>query len=176
MKYTNLEAVMARVSAQISEIEREKIPPILAEKATVFFKETFKKKGWDGIPWQPAKHPPNYGSLMLRSHHLQDSIRPTEITPERIVITAGNSKVQYARIHNEGGTIQLHARSETFTRNRFSKGKNKGRFSGGTKAGRGFTHKAAEIQMPQRQFMGDSPLLEKQLIQDILTAFKPILK
>lgn len=84
--------------------------------------------------------------------------------------------VKYAKTHNEGGTITLPARSETFTRVRHSSGKKKGKFSGGTTSGKGFTFKESKITMPQRQFIGKSKQLEEQIKEKIKRDLKRITK
>ena len=150
---------------------RDEVPAIIAETATEFYKERFTAKEWDGIAWQPTKRNVSRGSLMVRSGKLVNSIRPSMVTPEKVRISAGSSKVPYARVHNEGGTITRAARSETFVRNRLSRGKNKGAFKRGTTPGQGFTFKESSFNMPQRQFMGHSAILNKRIITRLKQAF-----
>lgn len=122
---------------------------IIAEEATEYFKERFEKKEWDGTPWQPAKKPASRGSLLMRSNKLLNSIRPTEITPTRVVITAGDDMdVTYARLHNEGfdGNVNINP----FTR--VIKGKQQQ-----VKA-----HKRHMIT-PKRQFMGETQELDERI-------------
>lgn len=147
------------------------VPGIIAETANEYFKESFTRKGWDNSPWAPVKKANKRGTLMVRSAKLVDSIRPSTVSPGRIVISAGSSKVPYARIHNEGGLISRAARSETFLRNRQTSGKGKGRFKRGTTAGQGFSFSASSYNMPQRQFMGHSAILNKRIITRIKQAF-----
>ena len=66
----------------------------------------------------------------------------------------------YAEIHNEGGDINQGERSELFTRNR----DDKNRFAKGTTSGKGLSFKARTIEMPQRQFMGESKVLEENVV------------
>src|SRR5690606_9544636 len=87
------------------------MPNVIAETATEFFQDRFKTQEWDGVPWQALK--PKYaakkgrgrGRILTASGLLQRSIRPSVVTAQRVVISAGNSKVPYARIHNEGGQV-----------------------------------------------------------------------
>lgn len=65
---------------------------IVAETATEYYKSAFKKKAFDGNPWTPAKVPKTTGSLLIDSGALVNSIRPAVITPQRVVISAGNEK------------------------------------------------------------------------------------
>ena len=121
---------------------------IVAETATEYYKQTFSKKAFDGNPWTPGK-PKKRGSLLIDSGALLNSIRPTVVTPYRVVIAAGNSKVTYARVHNDGynGSITVPAH----TRN---------------------TKKSGEVQVRshtrtahiiQRQFLGNAEELNKTI-------------
>lgn len=87
---------------------------IIAETATEYFKESFTRKGFDGQNWQPAKVPKTTGSLLVDTSQLVNSIRPTVVSPERVVISAGNDHVAYAKTHNEGYkgpiTVPAHTR------------------------------------------------------------------
>lgn len=75
---------------------------IVAETATEYYKDRFKEKTFDGNPWAPAKVPRRNGSLLIDSGNLLNSIRPAYIGRDKVVISAGNDKVGYAQVHNEG--------------------------------------------------------------------------
>ena len=75
---------------------------IVAETSVGYFQDTFRHKAFDGNPWAPPRVPKQSGSLLVQSGALLNSIRPVVVTPGRIVIAAGNEKVDYARVHNEG--------------------------------------------------------------------------
>lgn len=81
---------------------------IVADTATGYFQDSFSKKAFDGNPWAPGR-PKKRGSLLIDSGALLNSIRTLEVTPEHVVIAAGNEKVPYARVHNEGfhGTVKV---------------------------------------------------------------------
>ena len=80
------------------------LPDIVAEEAVEYSRRRFTEKAFDGKPWRPVS--PNYhprrGTLLVRSGALLNSVRVASVTPQKVVITAGNSKVAYARAHNEG--------------------------------------------------------------------------
>lgn len=84
---------------------------IVAETATEYFKQSFTRKGFDGNPWAAARTPKKRGSLLIDSGALMNSIHPLEVSKSRVVIAAGNAKVTYARVHNEGfnGTVSVPA-------------------------------------------------------------------
>lgn len=80
---------------------------IVAETATEYYKERFREKAFDGNPWTPAKVPRRNGSLLIDSGNLLGSIRPAYVGRDKVVISAGNDKVDYAQVHNEGFTGQV---------------------------------------------------------------------
>lgn len=130
----------------------EEAADVVAETATEYFKETFRKKAFDGNPWTPAKTAKRRGSLLIDSGAMMNSIRPLVISPGRVVIAAGNQKVTYAKAHNEGydGTVQVPAH------NRRTK--------------KGITPVKAHSRTAhviQRQFLGDSGELNREIKQRI---------
>ena len=168
----NPEAQLNQFFQKQSRFFGKEIPAIIGKTSVEYYKEAFRKKGFDGKPW-PAlskRYKPKRGSMMIRSSKLRNSIKETERTDSKVVISAGNSKIPYARIHNEGGVIQRAARSELFIRNR---NKANNRFRKGTKAGRGLSFKASQIRIPQRQYMGYAFELNERIIRRIVAAAKP---
>ncbi len=83
------------------------------------------------------------GSLLVNSSALLNSIRPAVVTPERVVISAGNDKVTYAAAHNEGyrGPVDVRAHQRTVKK------------TGTVYDVRAHTRMADIVQ---RRFMGDS--------------------
>ncbi len=145
---------LARFLQRIPDAVIDDAADIVAETATEYFKESFTRKGFDGNPWEPARHPKSTGSLLVDSGALVNSIRPSAITPERVVISAGNDKVTYARAHNEGYAGPVSVRAHTRTQH-----------------GKPVNVRAHQriISVIKRQFMGEADELA-QLIYDRLTA------
>ena len=133
--------------ASLSDDLRRDCARIVAETATEYFKGRFRDKAYDGRPWRRTAKPT--GSTLVESGNLMNSIRPSEVSESRVVISAGNDKVPYARVHNEGGIQYVRPHHRTS-----SKGK---RYQV-----RGYSYKAW-----RRQFMGDAKelmdLLEKRI-------------
>ncbi len=127
---------------------------IIAETATEYFKESFARKGFDGNPWEPARRHKSTGSLLVDSGALVNSIRPSVISPQRVVISAGNDKVAYAKVHNEGYDGPVNVRPHTRTQR-----------------GKTVNVRAHQrmISVIKRQFMGEAGELG-DLIYDRLTA------
>lgn len=123
--------------------------------------------------WTKAKKPPQYrskaggerGTLLLRSTHLMRSIVPDSTDST----ASASTNVEYAAIHNFGGTVKSYARSEIFTRGR----NGSGRFTAGTKAGQGHTIKEHDKTIPARPYMVVQPQdlddYEQILVDHILT-------
>lgn len=151
MDFDELNRFLRRIPDTIIEDAAD----IVADTATEYFKESFTRKGFDGNPWEPARHPKSTGSLLVDSGALVNSIRPTVITPQRVVISAGNDKVTYARIHNEGYDGPVNVRAHTRTQH-----------------GRPVNVRAHQrmISVIKRQFMGKVDELSR-LIYDRLTAY-----
>ena len=121
---------------------------IIAETATEHFKQAFKVKAFDGNPWPAASKPRSNGSLWIDSGALVNSIRPSEVSAQRVVISAGNDKVDYAAVHNEGfnGTVAVPEH---------------------TRKGAPVKAHTKTVSMPRRQFMGDSETLVDLIHQRI---------
>lgn len=134
---------------------REAVPEIIAETATEYYQETFRKKAFDGQPWpgwSPGYKRSN-GSLMVDTRALLGSIRPTLISWPKVVISAGNEKVKYARAHNEGfvGSVVVPSHQRTSPSGKASKVK----------------QYTMNMRLPQRQFMGDAKELEQQIHDNV---------
>lgn len=84
-------------------VDMQDIAQIAAATGVSVFKQAFRDKKFNRQPWIEAKRDPGTGSLMLRSGALMNSIRASQITPEGVTFSAGNDKVAYAQVHNEGG-------------------------------------------------------------------------
>jgi phage gpG-like protein len=145
------------------------VPNIIAETATEYYQEAFNKQAWDNVPWQPLnekyakKKTRGRGRILTASGILQRSIRPTEVNANRVVITAGNSKTPYARVHNEGLRVSGTRNVRNYTNKNFM---------GKGKPVRIKAHsRTVNYQMPKRQFMGHSVYLNDALKDRLIKAF-----
>ena len=98
----------------LSEELRKECAEIIAETAIEYYKKSFREKSFDGTAWRRTKK--TTGSTLIESGNLMNSIRPIEITAEKVVIAAGNEKIAYARVHNEGGIQYVKPHHRTWTR------------------------------------------------------------
>lgn len=150
-------------------------PNMLGNDAVNFFLDNFKRQGWLGNtlePWKKrsSKAKRNTGrAILIDSGRLRRSIRITSVSTGSVTI---GTDVPYAKAHNEGfrGTVNVKA----FNRNKYSKEKvGSGKLTkkgvermktvqriSSTSTVKGHTRK---VNLPKRQFMGESPYLTKQL-------------
>ena len=173
---------LADYISQIPEMIQEYVPEIVAETAVEYFKGSFDRKAFDGNPWQEAKKPRPNGSLLVDSGTLVNSIEPTLISAEKVVISAGHTKAPYAKAHNEG--FNGVANVKPFTRNSKSRtvdvpeytrrGKvvpaHKWDIPGGEQSVRAHN---VNMNLPKRQFMGHSEelnLIIKDRIDKLLNS------
>ena len=140
------------------------VPDLVAELAVDYFKERFRYKEFDGKEWpEPGRgYKRSNGSLLVDSGHLLNSIRPAEISTDKVVISAGNDNVLYAKVHNEGfsGSVVVKTHDRT------------------SKKGKQYVVKqhTRKALIPQRQFMGESRELNIIFKKDIEQLFKTIIE
>ncbi len=152
---------------------RNQLPGVLGTVAVNYFKDSFKRQGWRDRYLQPwKKRAPgtknNRGrAILVRSGRLRNSIRILESNPRRVVV---GTAVPYAEAHNEGfnGTVQVRAhvrhksrkQATTYTRKGKEYTKMQRKATGETYGVKSFTRK---MNLPQRQFMGDSEIMNRKL-------------
>ena len=165
----------------LKQLEKVKntLPPMLANQAQNFFVQNWRKQGWDdgGVkPWKPRKDkgPKSQGrAILVKSGKLRravgQSIRGRSFERIKLVVA-----LPYAFVHNEGynGPRKAHTRA-VFTKSRTSEfiglRRNK---AGQMKMAKKYTAiyirtgeqkiKAHNVDIPKRQFMGDSKTLRKE--------------
>ena len=98
MNFNELENYLSSLPDKILDDAAE----IVAETATSYYKERFREKAFDGNPWAPAKVLRQNGSLLIDSGNLLNSIRPAYVGRDKVAISAGNDKVDYAKVHRPG--------------------------------------------------------------------------
>lgn len=160
-------------------------PDIIAKAGAImleFVNENFQKEGFQGEtfhPWKPRDPDRNPGRKILKLRgHLEND---THITHSNIdEIGMGNS-MPYAKIHNEGGVIHhpggrqtLNFRKKRNGQYRFTKANGKYKVAKTMEIDHGFHY--WDIPMPQRQFMGYSPVLnnriEIMIVKTLISQFK----
>lgn len=155
-------------------------PGMLGNVAVNFFLDRFRYQNWLGHtaePWRQRRRNTrrNRGrALLIQSGRLRRSIRITKVTG--LTVTIGTD-VPYAKAHNTGfkGSVAVKA----FSRNKYSKQKvGSGKY---TKTGKERMKTVSRVSgsvqvkahnrkmnIPRRQFMGRSPVLDKMLQRKLL--------
>lgn len=133
-----------------------RVPIIIGNEVVNFALDNFKKQGFLGNsfqPWAKRKNPTRWGTvpprngraILVDAGHLRRSIRITTVTQDAVGV---GSDIPYAKTHNEGLRIGQIQTVSSFQR----KGKK------GTHTVKSHTRKV-NVNIPQRQFLGDSPYL-----------------
>jgi len=125
-----------------------------AEIAVDYFKDSFNTKSFDNVKWKDSLDNPD---TLVQSGALQDSIRITDV--DKLSVLISSDKV-YSKIHNEGGKILITEKMRSFFWHKYNQTK------------KSFwkalaTTKKIYIEIPKRQFMGDSVELEKKISEHI---------
>ena len=176
----------SRVAINLAEVQSA-LPPVLATVCVNYFKDSFRRQGWrdKGLKmWVKRKN--NKGSngrgILIKRGHLRNSIRKLIATWK---LTEVGTNLPYAAVHNEGfkGTVQIRQH----TRNQYSKEKKgRGVYSIKTRqeltrtekraTGTKFTVRAhtRKVDIPQRQYMGDSETLNLKIDHTITKAVDTI--
>lgn len=163
------------------------LPVVLANQAQRFFVKSFEKQGFEGasgslMKWKARKNRKDDGrKILVKSGRLRravaNSIREASWARVRLVVD-----LPYASIHNDGGTINMPARSQTLSYRKTKGGtlrltrtrteRQRARVSDQRKVNIG----AYKITMPQRRYMGDNPVLRRAQKKTIKQAVDAALK
>jgi phage gpG-like protein len=187
--------LLNRHARDIENLARTKMPVIIGQMAVSHFKNNFRQSGFvnNGLQaWTPAKRigknnyaGNNYGTLLSGRNHLMNSIR---YIPGDAKVTVGNS-VEYATIHNEGGTFYSHP-AVTRKMRKFAWAKFYEIMGGRPAAGTPIPVDAQKwrnlaltkknklnikVVMPKRQFIGDSKELNDKIANKFETEIAKIL-
>lgn len=173
----NMKAVVKKL-----EMAKKELPSILANDAVNFFDASFKKQGWDDVgvkKWKPRKKVKGDSgrSILVSTGALRRSIKIKSVTISRIVI---GSNLPYSQIHNEG--FKGKESVKAFSRRKMGKVSVSSIKTKKTKKVKGVVGKVKvrahtrKMNMPQRQFMGDSKTLREQQIKKITKAIDSAFK
>ncbi len=106
--FQKLRDLISKMKEMESPKFRAAIAKNLAEETVRLAHDSFEhSRDPDGNPWKPITH--RDGKPLLETGRLRNSIRAARITPKGFMVV---SNVKYAAIHQYGGTIKQHARSE----------------------------------------------------------------
>lgn len=167
---------------EINKFIANTAPKLVGKLAVDHFKENFRKGGFNGSKWKAPQRfnaegqfaGQKYGTLLSSTNELMNSIT-YRTGPGTVTITT--DKV-YARIHNYGGTINVPV-TDKMRKFAWAKHYEYTRETGGKDSkwkGLALTKKSSlNINMPKRQFIGDSPELERIIEQKLSEQITKIL-
>ena len=177
------EKPLQQLELTIRQIKPELIDGIGVE-ALRFIDDNFRMGGFQGDtfkPWVPAKKPnyPRPHKTLILTATLRRSFIKTD-GPDSVTI---HNDLPYAQIHNDGGVINIPSRGAILNytgpngKLKLAKTQTQAQQRRTTAQRRG-TVPAHGINMPQRQMIGDSPVLTKRcqtmIIRKATDAFKNI--
>lgn len=158
---------------QLQNELRNRLPKVLAAQAERHFKQSFRDQGFTDralVRWRPSRGV-KAGRTLRRSGLLFNSIRIARADAGGIVIVAGGPYVPYARIHNEGGTIQRQVTRRAHQRKAHRRGRSL------VKEHSVRRHQARlNVHLPKRQYMGKSQVLDTAMRNGILNSVQRIMQ
>jgi phage gpG-like protein len=104
-----------KLEKDLKKLMDKELPIILSNEAVNFYRFSFRRKGFVDKKfehWKKTKK--ETGSTLIKTHHLQNSIRVAKRASSGFLVVAGNQKVPYAKIHNEGRKIRITKKSHKF--------------------------------------------------------------
>lgn len=149
---------------------RQSIPQKAAVTMVNFFKRNFQAGGFVDVPFQKWKKSiyPGARRTMVRSGNTRRQIKKIQVSETRVVVGIANHN-HYAKIHNEGGQILITPKMRRFF---WAKYKETGREYWKNLAITKKTH----IDIPKRQFIGNSIALEKTMDRMLINELKKALQ
>ena len=155
-------------------------PNKAATLAINFIKERFNAQNWVDAktePWKPRKF--NKGSkrrqtrkILVDKARLLRSFRKENVTDESATVA---TDVPYAKIHNEGGKYRGNVTVKAHARKRGRRSGRTGRYQSGSIQVSSHTRKM-RWNMPRRQFIGPSAVLDKRIERMMTADINKVLK
>lgn len=177
----------------LNDAVNRRLPILISNAAERHFKASFRNQGFINnilIPWRRTQKKKSIKlggksrGILISTSALVKSIRVELANASEIKIVAGNERVKYAKAHNEGfkGTVKVAAHM----RKLYTKRKEgTGIYSIKTKRERQQTvsqqsgnaqvkEHSRKMDLPKRQFMGQSAQLSRQIDNIIIKELKRI--
>lgn len=152
-------------------------PKVIAAAAERHFKQSFVNQGFTDsalVKWPKTKGG-KAGRVLKRTGLLMNSIRIDRADLNVIRIVAGGPQVRYARIHNEGGTIEGTANVRAYDRRAHRARTRRGMVMRKAASVKAHTRRML-VYMPKRQYMGKSKVMEVRIREELLKLIARTLK
>lgn len=166
--YNKMKNPFEKFKQDLDDWINKELPKALAEEAIDFFVDQLSK-GEDihGKPYTERKPDMRKGGAVLQQRgFLRNSIRVIKIGSGEVTIAAGDAKVSYAQVHNEGAEIKVTDKMKSFFwamyKNAGGTGKNDPEEALNWKY-LALKKTGDTIKVPQREFIGSSDKLEGRL-------------
>lgn len=168
-QYKGRDYDFGRIVPRLTEVMNH-LPDVLATTALNHFKDSFRRQGWrdKGLKrWKPRKDGSRPGgAILVKRGHLRNSLRKLIVSWRRSEV---GTNLPYAAAHNEGFEGVVNVKGHT--RKKYQRTKSKRKEATGSYGVRAHTRKA---NLPQRQFMGDSEILDRKIDHVIAKAVDTI--
>lgn len=167
------------------QVLKTKLPRDIADEVVRFSRQRFKAQAWTdkgAQKWAPRKNADKGRAILVKSGRLRNSVRVMNSTFTNITV---GSSLPYAAAHNFGfkGTVNVkshkrdtHAKTKVYDITKMNI-KNRSRSSKTIRVRTGSTTVKAHsrrINLPQRQFLGESEYLERRLDKIIINQIDKI--
>jgi phage gpG-like protein len=169
---------------------RKALPNEIAVLAVRFSKDRFREQAWldrTKTPWVSRKQRREGGrrksqTLLVNTGRLKRSIRKVKVSQKEVVI---GTDVPYAEIHNNGGKITKIANVRSFTKKAHSRKAHSRTRKGNVEAVSAQTvqshtvkshRRKMNLTIPQRQFIGSSATLAKDIEDLIVDRFEKAMR
>jgi len=165
-QYKGRDYNFGRIVPRLTEV-RNHLPDVLGTVALNFFVDSFRRQGWRDKGLTKWKRPEGkVGAVLVKRGHLRNSLRKLIATWQR---TEVGTKLPYAAAHNEGfeGTVNVKAH----TRRKYQRTTGKRKEATSSYGVRAHTRK---MSLKQRQFLGDSEMLDRKIDHVIAKAVDTI--
>jgi phage gpG-like protein len=176
-----------RQMAQAMQATARKLPRMLGTEIVRYSNQRFTEQGWDGKPWKDRKNPlskKNGGrAILIKSGRLRRGIRMTSVSFTSVTVGVN---LPYAAAHNNGfkgiENVRAHQRKIKYKSQFTDLSNTDGTGKRGKKRVRTQVYQtdvkahSRNMRMPQRQFLGDSPYLRRNLLRITTAAFNTALK
>ena len=151
---------------------RSKLPNVLAITAVNFFKRNFDREGFVDKPfkrWPGVSNPRDRSRKVLtKSGRLRRGLKKFQATRNRVVVGVG-SEIKYAAIQNNGGTIPITPKMRRYFWAMYKKT--------GAEYYKGLAlTKKKHLDIPKRQFIGDSKAILVTIDRTVVRELKNALK
>lgn len=184
---TNAKKIFANIAKRLKAAQSA-APKVLANEGQKFFVGSFERQGWRGASfrkWPDRKDTRNKRSLLVgRTRQLINSIRRS-IRVANMKFIKWATDVPYASVHNDGYNGLVRVRSHDrgkFTNRKVGTGihsirtrkerSKRVRERTGNARVLNYTRK---VRIPQRRFMGNSPILARILVKKYHEMFHQML-